>query len=450
MEQPQLFDPGEPQETGKKATGKGKARILTANRQQVEMYIAALDSLLPADHPVRVVWEMAQQYDLSRFYEQIDSLEGGAGRPAIDPRILLAVWLYATSEGMGSAREVARLCEEHLAYRWLVGGVSVNYHTLADFRVLHETELDQILTESVAALMSEGMVTFDRTAQDGVRVRASAGSGTFRREERLTSFLVEAEAKVQQLKANGQAEEEGKLTRQQAAKRRAAAERVERLKQALQEIQEVKKTKQRSHKSKAKQKEARASITDPEARVMKMPDGGFRPAYNGEFTVDVSSGVVVGVAGINETDAGQMIPMLDQLEQRYGASPREHLVDGGFVTQADLDTAFERQIAVYAPLPEEKPEEEPSEGEKGGQRYQNQTPSAIAWYERMKSEEGKCIYKQRSASIEWVNALARNRGLYQFLVRGKQKIKAILLWFALVHNLWVVYRLRQQARCSNA
>lgn len=174
-----------------------------------------------------------------------------------------------------------------------------------------------------------------------------------------------------------------------------------------------------------------------------MPDGGYRPAYNGEFAVDVDSGVVVGVSGINRIDQGQMIPMLDQLEQRYERKPQKHLVDGGFVTQEDLDAAFERKIEVYAPLPEANPE-------KGNvsQPYQNQTPAVVAWRERMDLEEGKSIYKQRSASIEWVNALARNRGLQQFLVRGKQKIKAVLLWFALVHNLWVVYRLRQQVAGS--
>jgi len=445
MEQPQLFELSERTDESTKAAGKGIIRIMAANRQQIEMHIATLDQLIPEDHKVRVVWEMAQQYDLSEFYEEIDSIEGGAGRPAIDPRILLAVWLYATSEGIGSAREVDRLCVEHIAYRWLVGGVSVNYHTLSDFRGTNEAKLDQILTESVAALMSEGIVTLNRTAQDGVRVRASAGSGSFRREKRLVCFLAEAEGEVQKLKANGKAEDEGHATRQQAAQENAAKKRVERVRQALQEIQEVKKTKERSHKSKAKQKEARASTTDPEARVMKMPDGGFRPAFNGEYAVDVHSGVVVGVDGINRTDQGQMIPMLDQIEQRYEQKPHQHLVDGGFLTQEDLDTAFERQIEVYAPLPEET-----SPNAEKYPHYQNQKPSVVAWRERMNSEAGKQIYKERPASIEWVNALARNRGLQQFLVRGKKKIKAVLLWFALTHNLWVVYRIRQQMAGATA
>jgi transposase len=154
--------------------GKGQPRIQRANRQQIEMRMAALDSLVAEDHKVRIVWEMAQEYDLSKLYGYIDAIEGEAGRPAIDPLILVALWLYATTEGVGSARELARLCEEHIAYQWILGGVSVNYHTLADFRVNYESELDEILTENVAALMSEGIVSLDRTAQDGICVRASA------------------------------------------------------------------------------------------------------------------------------------------------------------------------------------------------------------------------------------------------------------------------------------
>jgi len=159
----------------------GKPRLETANRQQISMRLAALDDLLPEDHRARIVWEMVQNYDMGQFYARVGSLEGKAGRPAIDPRLLIAVWLYATLEGVMSARELAHLCEEHLAYQWLLGGVSVNYHTLADFRVDYEAELDDLLTKSVAALMFEGLVTIEKTAQDGMRIRASAGASSFRR-----------------------------------------------------------------------------------------------------------------------------------------------------------------------------------------------------------------------------------------------------------------------------
>jgi len=435
--QNKLMDVPEEKRQPETIKGKGQPRIQRANRQQIEMRMAALDSLVPGDHKVRIVWEMAQEYDLSKLYGYIDAIEGEAGRPAIDPLILVALWLYATTEGVGSARELARLCEEHIAYQWILGGVSVNYHTLADFRVNYENELDEILTENVAALMSEGIVSLDRTAQDGIRVRASAGSGSFRRQARLETFLIEAEEEVKALKEMGENDKEGFNQRRLSAQKRASEERVVRVKKALEEVKKVKETKVRSHKTKAKQKEARCSTTDPDARIMKMADGGFRAAYNGQFSVDVGSGIVVGVDAVNQVDQGQMIPMVDQIDQRYHCLPKEHLVDGGFVTNSDMEEASKRNIQIYAPLVEEDPEKPNLH-----QPYKLETPILQAWQERMNSLQGKEIYKQRASSIEWVNALARNRGLQQFGVRGKQKAKSALLWFALVHNLWVLNRLR--------
>jgi transposase len=423
--------------------GKGKARTIKANRQQVEMRCAALDNLVGEDHRVRIVWEMVAGYDLSQFYERIKAVEGEAGRPAIDPAILVTLWLYGTTEGVGSARELERLCEEHIAYQWILGGVRVNYHTLADFRVMCEKELDELLSKSVAALMSEGIVKLERTAQDGVRIRASAGSGSFRRQERLEGFLQAAQAQVERLKTEGQQDSEDMSQRTQAARQRAARTRLERVKKALEEIEKVKITKTQSHKKKSKRSEARCSTTDPEARVMKMPDGGYRPAYNGEFAVDVASGVVIGVEATNQVDQGQMRPMLEQIEQRYHQKPKEHLVDGGFVTANDLEDAFERKVRVFAPLPQPS-----SADEKPEEPHAKDGPGTRAWRERMVTALAKEIYKQRCASSEWVNAQARNRGLQSLLVRGVHKAKSVLLWFALVHNLWVSYRLRRTAELA--
>lgn len=437
MQKPMIEMPEEPKQ-GNIEPGKGKARILKANREQIEMRLAALDSLIGEDHKVRIVWAMVQGYDLSVFYGRIEAVEGGAGRPAIDPAILVALWLYATSEGVSSARELERLCEEHIAYQWITGGVNVNYHSLADFRVMCEKELDELLSESVAALMSEGLVSLERTAQDGVRIRASAGSSSFRRKVRLEGYLQMAQERVEQLKAEGNQERAEISQQAQAARQKVARMRVERVKKALEEIEKITTSKTKNHKKKTKQKEARASTTDPEARIMKMGDSGFRPAYNGEFAVDVASGIVVGVEATNRVDQGQMEPMLAQIEQRYHQNPREHLVDGGFVTVQDLEAAYQRQVKVYAPVPEvQAPLENSAEVREGA------GPGVKSWRERMQTEEAKTIYPQRSASSEWVNAQARNRGLQQLRVRGMQKVRSILLWFALVHNLWVSYRLHR-------
>lgn len=444
MQKPLIEMPeGTVQLTGK--PGIGKPRIAKANRQQVEMRVAALDSLVAEDHKVRIVWEMVEGYELSRFYERVEALEGAAGRPAIDPAILVALWLYATTEGVGSARELGRLCEEHLAYQWILGGVSVNYHTLSDFRVLCEKELDELLTESVAALMSEGVVKLERTAQDGVRVRANAGLRSFRRQARLESFLKAAKEQVEKLKVEGQQEREEMSKQQQAARQRVARERVERIQKALKEIEKVRQVKAKNHKKHSQRKEARCSTTDPEVRVMSMPDGGYRPAHNGQFAVDVESGIVVGVEATNQVDQGQMRPMLEQIEQRYQRRPKEHIVDGGFATVLDIEDAFQRQISVFAPIPQPRPASRPSRPSR-----QANGPGICAWKERMQTETAKQIYRQRAASIERVNAQARNRGLQRFLVRGIQKVHSILLWFALAHNLWVVARLRRMEASSTA
>jgi transposase len=405
------------------------------------MRLSALDDLLPEEHRARLVWEMVQGYDLGGFYAGIAAVEGNAGRPAIDPRILVALWLYATLEGVGSARELDRLCQEHLAYQWLLGGVTVNYHTLADFRVEHERELDRLLSHSVAALMQTGLVKLEHTAQDGIRVRASAGSNSFHRRETLEKHLAEAQARVEQLKAHTQDGEESRAEkRSSAARQRQAREQIQRLEKALQEIQQVEAQKAKDRTQKRKNKPARASSTDPEVRVMKMSNGGFNPAYNGQVCIDMDSRIIVGVEISNQTDTYAMTPMLEQMEVRYAKTVGEHYVDGGYRNNAQIEAASAKGVQVFTPIPasysvhsRKRPEEIlPKDG-----------PGVRSWKERMQTQAAKDQYGQRAATIEWANALLRNRGLTRFIVRGLRKARAILLWFALAHNLLQTLTLRR-------
>jgi hypothetical protein len=315
--------------------------------------------------------------------------------------------------------------------------VSVNYHTLADFRVAHERALDECLTQHVAALMAEGLVSLERTAQDGVRIRASAGSGSFRRRERLEQFEAEAQARVEQLKAQAQADGDPRSPRQQAAQERAARERLERVQQAVREMGELEQRQANDHQKKSERKPPRVSTTDPEARVMKMANGGYQPAYNGQLAVETGSGVIVGVDVTAQMDQGQIGPMLDQLAERYAEQPDEHLVDGGFVAHSDMETAADQGVAVYAPLPAPRAEDQDPT-----QPRATDGPGVRAWRERMQTEAAKIIYKLRAQTVEWANAGLRQRGLYQFEVRGRQKVRAVLLWFALLHNLLRSVRLR--------
>jgi len=323
-----------PKERDGKGAGEGGVRIVEAERQQVELRVFHLDGTIPGDHPVRAIWAFVEGVDLSGFYEDSKSVEGRAGRPAIDRRILLALWLYGTIEGVGSARALDRLSKEHVVYQWICGGVGVNYHTLADFRVRHEEAMDDLLTQSVASLMSEGLVELKRVAQDGMKVRASAGASSFRRKKTLRECMKQAKEQVRTLRRELEEDPGAATRREQAARERAARDRADRVKKALERARELEK-----EKPKKKDKEAvRASTTDPQARVMKMGDGGWRPAYNVQLATDTPSQIIVGVEVTNQgNDQGQIEPMIDQLQERYEVAPAETLVDGGYTAHADLE-----------------------------------------------------------------------------------------------------------------
>ena len=283
------------------------------------------------------IWDATARLDLTAFYAPIVVVIGGPGQAATDPRILVALWLYATSQGVTSARDLNDLCVEHLAYIWLCGGVSMNYHTLSDFRTQHLSALDALLTQVLGCLDYAGLIAYEHTAQDGMRVRASAGAASFRRAATLEKCLATAQAQVATLTAPAAATEPVEA-RTQAARERAAAARVARLEAALAELPAA-----QAAKPADKQAAARVSTTDPEARVMKMADGGFRPAYNFEFATDTAHRVIVGVDVTNAgSDKAEMAPMIPQEQERCAQLPADWLIDGGFVSQAALETAADQ------------------------------------------------------------------------------------------------------------
>jgi transposase len=425
-------------------------RLLFANRCQCEMRTESLDELLPPEHPVRDVWQFVGTLDLSSLIEQIRSVPGNAGAPAIDRRILMSLWLLATMDGVGSSRGLALLCEEHLAYRWLCGGVEVGYHTLSDFRTGHGETLNQLLTEVAATLMHEGLIDLNRVAQDGMRIRASAGASSFRREKTIEECLNEAREQVEALQAQEDEDAGAASRREQAARQRAAAERASRLQAAqeeLKKLQEVNATQPKCRQKEAEQ--VRASTTDPECRKMKMPDGGFRPGYNVQFSTTTEGGVIVGVDVTNEgTDGAQLTPMLNQIEERFEERPKEALVDGGFATVAAIDEAERNGTTIYAPVKEEKKQLE--EGKDPYARKKSDTEATAEWRKRMGTAEAKVIYKQRASTAEWVNAQVRNQGLYGVTVRGQKKVLVVVLWYALAHNFRRTKALRTAAQGEGA
>jgi len=417
----------------------GKPRLRLPIRDQIEMRSASLDDLLEADHSVRVVWAAVCSLDLKSWLGEIKAVEGHVGRDATDPRLLVALWTFATLKAVGSARQLAALCQECLPYQWLCGGVSVNYHMLSDFRSSGGEKWDELLTQIVGTLLDAGLVKLDRVAQDGMRVRASAGKSSFHRRSTLEECLQAAREQVETLKQLAEEDTAKPTRRQRAARERAARERQQRVEEAMRQCEELRQ--QREASCGRKELEARASTTDPEARVMKFPDGGFRPGYNVQFATDTESGVIMGVEVTNAGGDGEELPpMLDQLKERYERMPNEALVDGGFATKDAIDQAGERGCTVYAPIKAE--EKKRANGEDPYARRKGDTDAVAAWRSRMGTEAAKLIYKLRGQTAEWVNAQARNRGFWFMPVRGQPRCRIIALLFAIAHNLVVAQRLR--------
>jgi transposase len=445
-----LFEAGEsssssPGAVAARAAAGGQPRLRIPQRDQIEMRWASLDQLLPPEHEVRVVWEAVRQLDLSLWLGEIKAVAGSVGRDATDPRLLVGLWVYATLQGEGSGRKLAGLCEQHLAYQWLCGGVTVNHHLLSDFRSQGGEKWDALLTQIVAALMSEDLVTLQRVAQDGMRVRASAGKSSFRRKATLEKCLLEAREQVATLKQLADENPDELTRRQGSARQRSASERQARIEEALKQCAQLEAERaERAQRAGQPAQAARASTTDPEARVMKFANGGYGPGYNVQFSTDTSSGVIVGVDVTNAgSDSEQLPPMLDQLEERYEQTPDEALVDGGFASkEAVQDAAENHACTVYAPLKDE--EKQLAAGQDPYAPKKGDSPALAAWRARMGTAAAKLIYQLRCQTAEWVNAQCRNRGLWQMPVRGSLPCRSVALLYAITHNLLQAVKLHAQ------
>lgn len=412
-----------------------RVRVQRPVRNQIEIRMAALDQLIPSDHRARLVWLYVEALDLSLLYQPIRSVEGAAGRDAVDPRILLALWLQATLEGISSARQLDRLCQRDLVYQWICGGVGVNYDLLSQFRTRQGRFLEQLLIDTIATLLHQKLVTLDVVAQDGMRVRASAGSSSFRREKTLRKCHEEARRHVEALaqKSEDDSDEtEGQSSsRRQSAQERAARERQQRVDQALQELarlQDLKESRKRGTGS-----TARCSTTDPEARLMKMGDGGFRPAYNVQFCSDGGSRLIVSVDVTNSgSDRCQLVPMHQRVGEHYGRVPGDYLVDGGFITHEAVTRVESQGTRVVGPI--FGAGQLVKKGVDPSSRQRRDTDATFAFRQRMSTESGKELFRRRSSIAESPNATCRNRGLHQFRVRGLAKVRVMTLWQAVAHN----------------
>lgn len=405
-------------------------RVEVVNRKQMQWAAVDFDKLIGSDHPARAVWAMVEQLDLSRFYARIRAREGHVGRTATDPKVLLALWLYAISDGVGSARELVRLTEAHDAYRWLRGGVSLNHHTVSDFRTKHPEAVNELLTQILASLMGANLLTMHRVALDGTKVRANAGAASFRRKESLQKLLKRAQ---QQVRAVDEAAKDGTLSKkQQAAQERAAEERQARVEQALARMPLLEKA-----ASKGK-KEPRVSTTDADARVMRDGGGGYRPSFNVQLATEAKSGLIVGARVVTSpADNHETVPMLDELEARTGQVPKELLVDAGYVHFESVEVAAERGVDIYLPL-EDLSGRARADGSRLGpyEERASDSEAVAALRRRMKSDEGRTVYRDRAAVAERPNAQLKERmDFRRVLVRGLEKVTTVTVLTVVAFNI---------------
>jgi transposase len=472
-------------------------RLKRVNRQQFVLRTVDVENLIPSEHPARAIWEFVGRLNLDRFRDQVRSVEGAAGRPALDPQLLVSLWVYSYSQGVTSARAIERLCEHDPGYQWLTGLESVSAHTLSSFRVDHPAELRDLFEKVLALLSVEGLITLERVMQDGTRVRACASSSGFRTKARIEEHLKAAHETVELLDRMG--EEESSL-RVQRARERAAREREQRLQSALRQFADLEATRSRVD---------RVSTTDPEARVMKQADGGSAPSYNVQISTDAAHSVIVG---IDVTQAGndyrQLIPAIDRLEEQ-GKRPRQMVVDGGYISSENIIAMAARGVDLVGPEPRNKADanrqksyrhrgvhpdyeasrfqydeasrtyvcpqgkrlkydaKEEREGtvrlrykasgqecaacpaknlccprNRRGRSIERIEPvPAIATYRaRVVTDEARAIYRTRSRVAEFPNLwLKAKHGLRQFRLRGKAKVVMESIWAALTYDIqqWI-------------
>lgn len=416
-----------------------EARVKQADRRQLRWDMVDLDSQLSEDHLARAVWSFVSGLDLSEFYARIKARGEVAGRPATDPKILLALWLYATLEGVGSARAVDRLCRHHAVYRWLCGGVEVNHNILAEFRVESGALVDRLLTQSLTALIAAGLVRLEEAAIDGTKVRAAASKDSLAGGGKLARLSAVVGARVQALKDELASDPEGSERRVKKRALQAAEEQARRVAAAaakLAELERERQERERTHPTEEADKgEPKASTSDVEARTMRLADGAMRLAYN--VQVATACGFVIAIEPTDRRNDKGLAPMLvGQIEARCGAVPGRLLADSGSMTRADIASLADKhpEMVIYSPPPAERDDVTKETKRKRAWKRKQQASAVHCWRERMADAQAKLIYARRK-NTEHAHAHMKNRDFGHMVVRGLAKVRAVCLLHALAHNL---------------
>ena len=479
-------------------------RYIAINRNQQVLQPLDVDRLIDEDHAARKIWRVVEQLDLSRFESETLAVEGAAGRPSHSPQVLVSVWLYAYSKGLHSAREIARQMEHEPGLEWLTGLRPINHHTLSDFRVGYGQALQELFEQVLAMLTMKGLLTLERVAVDGTKIRADVNKKSFRRYGKIEAHLEMARRHLRELAK--QEREEQTTKREAAARQRAAREQEQRLEEALAEIERL-----RAAKKNDKRKEPQASSTDPDASFMRMHDGGVAPSYNVQITADAAHGLIADVEVVNDPQDGQQIaPAMDRLIERNGSYPPQCLADGGYTNNASVVAMDERGIDYYSTWTGRtaKPAGRAArrhedyrlerfdydqaanemicpQGKRLRYRYRQNRPGAKThvykadaatcgpckareaccpelnldnggrsasitlrdaaverFDEKMKRPEALAVYKQRAPLVEFPNAWIKQKlKLRRFATRGLSKVRCEALWAAMTFNLQRMFRL---------
>ena len=477
-----------------------KPRLKMVNRQQLLLRTIDVENSIAQDHPARGIWAMVKQLDMTPFEMSIKAVEGHAGQSTLDPRVLVALWIYANSEGVSSARELSRMCGYEPGCQWLTGMSSINHHTLADFRVEHREALNQIFTQVLGLLSADGLIELKQVMQDGTKIKANAASGTFRREQRLREHLELARQHVDRLSDPNSEELSQRVAK---ARQRAVREKKQRLEQALKELEKL-----RQEKPADEREQARVSTSDPEARKMKQNDGGYAASYNVQLSTDAANGIIVAVGVTQDRhDGDQLLPAIKEIQRNTGQLPQQMVADGAYTKNTNVDALTEKGIELIGPAAEDAPikscqqrgiapefypdafrydpatdtyicpvgqalrfNKQETRNGRTEYRYRASKPACQtcqfkqqccpktserwitriedsmtvrAFREKMRTEAAQLIYKKRKQVAEFSNAWIKDKlGLRKFRLRGLVKVRIEIQWACLTYNIQQWVRLR--------
>lgn len=404
-------------------------RVREPKREGQEIVFVVAEDSLPLSHPARLLWTALGDFDLSAFVVDAKAVAHTAGRRVYSPRMMLTLWGYALSEGVVHARQIARLIQRDVTYRWIVGDVDVGRTRLSDFLGRHREALIDLLADVLGALMDANLLWLPnhRLAQDGTKLRADAAIGSFRTAEGLAECRVHAELHLKAVLAT--MDEPPLSAREQEARERGAMDVLDRIKAATAAAAEVAAQRAASHDPKRKAT-AKGSTSDPDARLMRMADGSIAPAHNVQFaTLGDPAGGPVAIVGVRVTsagnDKGSLLPMRATVGELTGRTPDEVLADPDHVTLDDLRLASAEGFTIVSRVPERWTPE-----------GKGQDDVTRAWMRQVETEESKAVYRGRKALAERPNAILKDTyQLDRLTVRGRERVECVAWLIAVMITL---------------